>query len=160
MVRLAMDRQDFMRRVRAFEMYSITTDLRRLQVPTLVLGTRVPDPRTEREAQYIAATVPDARLQILEGDGRAADGAAHVVAAIEGFLESLSAPDARQGTRLSGRELEVLRLVAAGKSNQDIAEDLVISPNTVARHLSNVFDKIGAANRAEAVAYAARHSLL
>ena len=57
------------------------------------------------------------------------------------------------------REIEVLRLIAAGRSNAQIAEALVISPNTVGRHVSNIFDKIGAANRAEATAYALRNGL-
>jgi DNA-binding CsgD family transcriptional regulator len=61
---------------------------------------------------------------------------------------------------LTGREVEVLKLVAAGRSNQRIAEDLVISLHTVARHVSNIFDKTGAANRAEAAVYAAQNGLL
>jgi len=61
---------------------------------------------------------------------------------------------------LSQREVEVLRLLAAGKRNRQIAAQLVISPNTVTRHVSYIFTKIGAANRAEAATYAARHNLL
>jgi DNA-binding NarL/FixJ family response regulator len=56
--------------------------------------------------------------------------------------------------------VEVLRLIAAGKGNLDIAAELVISLNTVARHVSNIFSKIGAANRAEAATYAYRHGLV
>ena len=55
---------------------------------------------------------------------------------------------------LSEREVEVLRLVAAGRTNQQIADELVISLNTVARHVSNIFGKTGVANRAEAASYA------
>jgi DNA-binding NarL/FixJ family response regulator len=58
------------------------------------------------------------------------------------------------------REIEVLRLVAAGKSNRQIADELVISVNTVDRHVSHILSKIGAANRAEAAAYAAKQRLL
>ena len=61
---------------------------------------------------------------------------------------------------LSPREIEVLRLVAAGKSNREIAEALIISTNTVDRHVSHILAKIGAANRAEAAAYAAKQRLL
>ena len=61
---------------------------------------------------------------------------------------------------LSEREVEVLRLVAAGKSNRDIADALVISPNTAAHHVRNIFGKIGAANRVEAASYATRHGLV
>ncbi len=57
---------------------------------------------------------------------------------------------------LSGREVEVLRLVTKGFTNQDIAEQLFISPNTVARHVHKILGKIGAANRAEATGLAIR----
>jgi class 3 adenylate cyclase/DNA-binding CsgD family transcriptional regulator len=61
---------------------------------------------------------------------------------------------------LSQREVEVLRLLAAGKSNRDIAEALYISLNTVATHVRNILTKTGTANRTEAAAYAMRHGLL
>lgn len=54
---------------------------------------------------------------------------------------------------LTGREVEVLRLLAAGSTNAEIAASLVISVHTVERHLANVYRKIGARNRAEAAAY-------
>jgi len=60
---------------------------------------------------------------------------------------------------LTGREVQVLRLIAAGHSNRAIAQALFISPNTVLRHVSNIFAKTGVANRAEAAAYATRHGL-
>ncbi len=56
--------------------------------------------------------------------------------------------------------MEVLRLTEAGKSNQQIADELVISVNTVIRHVSNIFAKTGAANRTEAGAYAHRQGLI
>ena len=58
------------------------------------------------------------------------------------------------------REMEVLRLIATGSSNPIIAEKLVISVNTVERHVSNILSKCRSANRAEAVAYAARNGLI
>jgi DNA-binding CsgD family transcriptional regulator len=61
--------------------------------------------------------------------------------------------------RLSAREVEVLRLLAAGKGNREIAEALVISPNTVERHINHIFAKTGVANRVEAATYAHRHGL-
>jgi predicted ATPase/DNA-binding CsgD family transcriptional regulator len=60
---------------------------------------------------------------------------------------------------ISERELEVLRLVAQGHTNREIAALLVISEKTVARHLTNIFAKIGVANRASATAYALTHGL-
>ena len=61
---------------------------------------------------------------------------------------------------LSERELEVLRLVAAGNSNREIATRLVISEHTVARHMQNVFGKLGVSSRSAASAFAAAHELL
>jgi DNA-binding CsgD family transcriptional regulator len=60
---------------------------------------------------------------------------------------------------LSERELEVLRLLAAGKTNPEIAAALVISLNTVYRHANHIFTKLGVQNRTEAAAYAHRHGL-
>ena len=61
---------------------------------------------------------------------------------------------------LSAREVEVLGLLAKRRRNSEIAEDLTISPHTVARHVSNIFNKIAAANRAEAAAYTVQHRLV
>jgi DNA-binding CsgD family transcriptional regulator len=61
---------------------------------------------------------------------------------------------------LTTREVEVLRMVAEGKTNQDIADALFRSVNTVANHVRNILAKIDAANRTEAAAFAARHGLL
>lgn len=61
---------------------------------------------------------------------------------------------------LSQREVEVLRLIAAGQSNQQIADELFLSRYTVVRHVSNIFGKTGASNRAEAATYANQNGLL
>ena len=61
---------------------------------------------------------------------------------------------------LSERELQVLRLVAAGKTNRAIAEELFISEKTVARHVSNIFDKVGVSSRTGAAAWAFQHNLI
>jgi DNA-binding CsgD family transcriptional regulator len=60
---------------------------------------------------------------------------------------------------LTDREVEVLRLIAAGRSNRAIAQALFISPNTVLHHVSSIFAKLGVANRAAAAAYATRLGL-
>lgn len=61
---------------------------------------------------------------------------------------------------LTARETDVIQLVAAGLSNRDIAAELFISEKTVARHLSNIFTKLGLTSRAAATAYAYRHGLV
>ncbi len=60
---------------------------------------------------------------------------------------------------LTPREVEVLRLVASGKTNRAIAADLVLSEKTVARHVSNIFTKLGISSRSAATAYVYEHDL-
>jgi DNA-binding CsgD family transcriptional regulator len=89
--------------------------------------------------------------------------------AARGVLEELGAgPDLERLARLAGsfrpgglsrRESEVLTLIAAGKTNRAIAAELFISEKTVARHVSNIFTKLGLSSRAEATAYAFKHGL-
>ncbi|MFJ7955056.1 LuxR C-terminal-related transcriptional regulator [Streptomyces sp. NPDC096319] len=95
------------------------------------------------------------------------------LAAARAVFDRLGAvPDARRaaalltgGTRrrlpggLTAREAEVLRLVASGGTNKDIAHALVISEHTVARHLNNIFAKLGVGSRSAATAYACAHDL-
>ncbi len=103
------------------------------------------------------------------GDDDAADlelGAAHRV-----FVELGARPDAERASSvirpgrpqaahgLTVRELEVLRLLAAGKTNRMIAGELVLADKTVDRHVSNIFSKINVTSRAAATAYAYRHGL-
>jgi DNA-binding NarL/FixJ family response regulator len=67
-------------------------------------------------------------------------------------------PEADAG-QLTPREVEVLRLMAEGRSNQEIASELVISINTVTNHVKNILGKTETANRTEAAAFAHRHGL-
>ncbi|MEV1067789.1 helix-turn-helix transcriptional regulator [Streptomyces sp. NPDC050263] len=92
-------------------------------------------------------------------------------AAGQTFEELGAVPDARRAAALlgavrgrppgglTGREAEVLRLVAAGGTNRAIAAELVISEHTVARHLNNIFAKLDVSSRAAATAYACTHGL-
>jgi len=76
-------------------------------------------------------------------------------------VDSLMGAGEDDGTHgLSPRELEVLRLVATGKSNREIASSLVISEHTVARHVQNIFTKLGVASRTAAGAFAFEHDLV
>ncbi len=94
---------------------------------------------------------------------------AELTAACRSFAE-VGAEPARQGVErligrstaggLTGRELDVLRLVAVGNSNAEIAERLVLSDKTVARHLTNIFAKLDVPSRTAAAAYARDHDLL
>jgi DNA-binding NarL/FixJ family response regulator len=79
-------------------------------------------------------------------------------------LARVGSPDrsARSGEThgLTQRELQVLRLVTAGRTNKAIAADLVLSERTVDRHVSNIFTKLGVSSRAAATAFAYEHHLL
>jgi DNA-binding NarL/FixJ family response regulator len=100
------------------------------------------------------------------GDGASAE---LELAAARGVLEELGAtPDLERLARLAGsprpgglsrRESEVLILIAAGKTNRAIAAELFISEKTVARHVSNIFTRLGLSSRAAATAYAYKHGL-
>ncbi len=84
-------------------------------------------------------------------------GAAADVARVEAHSRPAAARDTGG---LTQREVQVLRLVAAGRSNRAIATELVLSEKTVARHVSNIFTKLGLSSRAAATAYAYEHALV
>jgi ATP/maltotriose-dependent transcriptional regulator MalT len=76
-------------------------------------------------------------------------------------VDSLAGRTASSDTHgLTPRELEVLRLVATGKSNREIAASLAISEHTVARHVQNIFTKLGVPSRTAAGAFAFEHDLV
>ena len=75
-------------------------------------------------------------------------------------IEALARPETHERHGLTPRELEVLRLVAAGKTNRDIAAELVVSEHTVARHVQNIFTKLRVSSRTAATAFAFEHDLV
>jgi ATP/maltotriose-dependent transcriptional regulator MalT len=79
---------------------------------------------------------------------------------IERVEKLLTTPIAATTEVLTAREIEVLRLIASGKTNRRIATELKISEKTVARHVSNIFTKLDVSSRAAATAYAFRHKLV
>ena len=102
----------------------------------------------------------DAAQETFERLG-AAPEAAHVAALVAAAASSAAAAPVRAGEGgLTGREVEVLRLVATGRTNRAIAADLGISEKTVARHLSNIFIKLDLSSRAAATAYAYENKLV
>jgi DNA-binding NarL/FixJ family response regulator len=72
----------------------------------------------------------------------------------------LDVPGPRDPAELTERECEVLRLVASGMTNREIAATLHLSPHTVGRHLQNVYAKLGVTTRAAATAHAYEHGIL
>jgi ATP/maltotriose-dependent transcriptional regulator MalT len=126
--------------------------------------------------QELNAPYEVARVRVLVGLACRALGdeessALELGAAREAFERLDAAPDLARIDRLEGsspadahglspRELEVLRLVAAGKTNREIASTLVVSEHTVARHLQNIFAKLGVTSRTAATAFAFQHELV
>jgi DNA-binding NarL/FixJ family response regulator len=83
-----------------------------------------------------------------------------LAAKLLGRVQAATPVAARDGALLSERELDVLRLLAAGKANIDIAGELFLSPYTVRNHISSILAKLQIANRTEAAAYAIRSGLV
>jgi len=137
----------------------------RVTAPTLVLHARGDRVVPVEEGRRLAAGVPGARFVLLESENHIllsdepAWGA--FVAELHGFLgtepAAAAATDAAVST-LSPRELEVLELVAAGLTNEAIAERLCLSVRTVERHLSNMYVKLRVSGKAGRAAAAARFS--
>jgi DNA-binding CsgD family transcriptional regulator len=104
------------------------------------------------------AAIDEART-IFAGLG-AAPALAHTTVLEIRLVEQETAMERTATVGLSPREIEVLRLVATGRRNREIAETLFLSVRTVERHLTNLYSKIGAEGRAEAVAFAHSHDLI
>jgi pimeloyl-ACP methyl ester carboxylesterase len=144
------------------------TDLRdvlaRVRAPALVLHRRDDRAMPFAQGREAASLLPDAQFVALEGKAHTpwvGDSAA-VLDAVTAFLDAQHparpAPD--PDAPLSAREAEVLRLVAEGLSDAEIAGRLIVSPHTVHRHVANIRFKLGQPSRAAAAAYAARRGLI
>jgi DNA-binding CsgD family transcriptional regulator/pimeloyl-ACP methyl ester carboxylesterase len=149
---------DYLARIRAIKGADLGPVLPRVSCPVLVLPIFEGLIDFEEEGRRVAGLLPHSRLLLLKQEdltGR------HAQIAEEFLLEYLRPESelASNQSLLSARELDVLRLIAAGRSNQQIADELVISLNTVQRHVSNILTKTGLANRVEAAVYAHEHSL-
>jgi len=126
--------------------------------------------------QQLGAPYLAARIRVLLGRAYGAlgddDGRRLELAAARHLFEALGAapdlariaafeaPSETGGPGLTPRELEVLRLVAAGKTNKAIGKQLSLSERTVDRHVSNIFTKLDVSSRAAATAFAYEHALV
>ncbi len=161
---------DFIAVAKALTTSRIDDLLPLIDSPALILIARDPEwsPLLQAARAY-AASMPNARLVLFEGEGNQSivfsrdRGTAPGLPVIEEFvrdLPSLRKQPLSAPAGLSIRELEVLRLIAKGRTNPQIAVELIISVNTVQRHVSNILAKTGLANRAEAASYATRNGLV
>lgn len=137
--------------------------LPRVIAPALVLHRRADRAMPFAQGRELAARLPAARLVALEGELHLpwlGDSDA-VLGAVGAFLdEHHPAGAAPRSGPLSEREREVLRLVADGLGDAEIARRLIVSPHTVHRHVANIRTKLGQPSRAAAAAYAAREGLI
>lgn len=111
--------------------------------------------------QQLASGIADSRLMTLEGLGHAVLDPAREADVVDEVIEFFrgASDSVVERSPLTDREVDVLKLVAEGYSNQEIADRLLISQNTVANHLRNILEKTGARNRAAAASYAVRVGL-
>jgi DNA-binding NarL/FixJ family response regulator len=135
-------------------------------VPALVLHRRNSRQIPLETSASLAAALPHGELRILEGSTATLffDDPNTVVQTLLTYFAGEGRPVglpavARRADGLTPRELEVLRLIAGGKTNADVAHRLSVSVHTVERHAVNLYVKIGARGRAAATAYALRHGL-
>jgi pimeloyl-ACP methyl ester carboxylesterase len=139
-----------------------------VETATLVMHRRDDHTVPFAASQELTRLLPNARFLPLEGDihyPAYGDSESVLVNAMD-FLDQVLADEAPGAPRwrpgavgLSRHELEVLRMIANGRSNRQIAEELTITIRTADRHVSNILAKVSASNRAEAASFAVRHGL-
>jgi DNA-binding NarL/FixJ family response regulator len=142
------------------------------EVPSVIAPTLVLQSRSERQVpaamtQAMARSLPNGRIGLLAGSAASlfAEKADADLSLILGFLTDEPGGSERRGDPLdqgglTDRELEVLRLIAGGETNAEIAQRLGLSVHTVERHAVNLYRKIGVRGRAEAAALAVRRGLV
>jgi pimeloyl-ACP methyl ester carboxylesterase/DNA-binding CsgD family transcriptional regulator len=149
---------------KAWAEIDVTSLLGRISAPTLVAHVRDDVVTPFDQGRLIATRIPEARFLPLAGGNHLplADDPAWPAFLEEArrFLGTSAGPELTGLDELSSREVEILRLVAHGLSNQMIAERLVVSVRTVERHLSNIYVKRGLSGKAARAAAAAQISHL
>ncbi|MCI0847361.1 MAG: alpha/beta fold hydrolase [Chloroflexi bacterium] len=157
--------------------FDVSAMLPQVEAPTLVFSRPDISWIPAEAARNLASRIPNARLTVLSGESTApylGDTEA-VIHSLRQFLSSETPtmmtgpkvelndppnPDKAPPAGLTGREIEVLRMVAGGKTNNEVAQELVLSIRTVERHIGNIYSKIGARGRADATVFALRQGIL
>lgn len=146
----------------AFLELELTADARpflpQISAPSLVLHRRGDRTVPISHGRELASLLPNARFVALSGDAHLPwlDEQREVQRALAGFLDDAPPVAANGDSPLTKRESEVLRLVAVGLSNREIASTLVLSEHTVHRHVANILRKLTQSSRAAAAAHATR----
>ena len=136
--------------------------LPQVAVPSLVLHRRGDRTVPIGRGRELASLLPNARFVALDGDSHLPhlDEQRQLQRALTGFLAETQPVESNGDSPLTRRETEVLRLVAAGLSNREIASSLVLSEHTVHRHVANILRKLTQSTRAAAAAHATRAGLI
>jgi pimeloyl-ACP methyl ester carboxylesterase/DNA-binding CsgD family transcriptional regulator len=131
-------------------------------VPTLVLHRRGDRTVPIARGRELASLLPNARFVPLAGDAHVPwhDDRRELFRALAGFLNRDAHADVDAASPLTSRETEVLRLVATGMSNREIASTLVLSEHTVHRHVANILRKLAQSTRVAAATHATRAGLI
>jgi DNA-binding CsgD family transcriptional regulator len=131
-------------------------------MPALVLHRRGDRTVPIGRGRELASLLPNARFRTLSGDALLPwiDDQRELRRALAGFLGDAEPAEANGDSPLTRRETEVLRLVAAGLSNREIASTLILSEHTVHRHVANILRRLAQPSRAAAAAHATRTGLI
>jgi DNA-binding CsgD family transcriptional regulator len=144
----------------------LNADLRevaaQVTVPALVLHRRGDRTVPIARGRELASLLPNARFVPLGGDAHVPwkDDQRELFRALAGFLHDTPPPEVDAGSPLTSRETEVLRLVATGMSNREIASTLVLSEHTVHRHVANILRKLAQSTRVGAATHATRFGFI
>ena len=167
--------------------FDVSEMLQDVKAPTLVFSRPNISWIPTESAKNLTAKIPYSQLSILDGESTAPylGDSGTVIATLQHFLDAddrtssmarevkspavtgthISEPtsqdtDAPLLSGLTERETQVLRMVAGGRTNNQVAAELVLSIRTVERHIGNIYSKIDARGRADATVYALTHGLV
>lgn len=139
-------------------MLDVSDMARQIRAPTLILHARGDAAVPLEEGRLLAGLIPHAQFVPLDSQNhvllRDEPAWGHFLREVREFLGPPGADPPRSLLTLTGREREVLELIARGLSNSEIADYLAIAPKTVRNHVAHIYDKLDSRNRAHAVVLA------
>jgi pimeloyl-ACP methyl ester carboxylesterase/DNA-binding CsgD family transcriptional regulator len=153
---------DYLQLCKIYGASDVSEAVLKIKCPVLVFHASDQLWVSQEDSTKVAALIPQGRLVSLSGHGHWGDHRS-AAASIEAFWAEVDAAQSTAPTgpfrqrQLSERQDEVLRLIAEGKTNREIASELVLSVRTVERHVNDICARLGVRNRTEAVAVALKN---